>query len=77
MPFSINDDIQTIGLKFVKTERSDTPISHSLTEISVRTFSEQHLTPQICDHDSSINTDEEVDKRPSGLNLDKDVESDG
>jgi hypothetical protein len=73
----VHEDIQTIGLKFAKTEHSDTPISHNLMEISVRTVSEQHLTPQICDNDSSINTDEEVHKKPSGLNLDKDVERDG
>jgi hypothetical protein len=70
----MGEDIQTIGLKFAKTKQRSTTISHSLMEIPVRPILEPHLTLQIDDHDSSINTDEDVHEKPSGLSLDKDVE---
>jgi len=68
---AMGEGIQTIGLKFAKTKQSSTtPISHNLIEIPVHTTLESHLTLQIDNHDSSINTDEDA----SGSSLDKDIE---
>ena len=43
-------------------------------EIPVHTILEPHLTLQIDDHDSSINTGEDAHEKPSGSSLDKDIE---
>ena len=70
----MGQDIQTIGPKFAKTkQRSTTPISRNLVEISFHTILEPPLTLQIGDHDSSI-TDVDVHEKPSGSSLDKDIE---
>jgi len=61
-------DIQTIGVKFAKTKQ------RNLMEIPVHTILEPHLTLQIDNHDSSINTDEDAHEKPSGSSLDKDIE---
>jgi hypothetical protein len=67
--------IQTTGLKFAKPkQRSTTPISHNLMEIYVHAILEPHLTLQSDIHDSSINTDMDAHEKPSGLNVDKDIE---
>ena len=67
-------DIQTTGLKFAKPKQRSTPISPNLMEIPVHTILEPHLTLQIDNHDSPINTDEDAHEKPSGSSVDKDIE---
>ncbi len=72
--FSTHEVFQTSGLKFSKTQPiRTTPIPLNPMEITVHTVFEQHPSPQVGDHSSSINTDEEVYETLNRSNLDEEV----
>lgn len=75
MSISRRKNAQTRGLKSARNKQGhSTAIPPNPMEMAVCSVLEQHLTPQVIDNDSSINTDGQTHYKRNGFNLDSDID---
>ncbi|KAI0002214.1 hypothetical protein BJV74DRAFT_41381 [Russula compacta] len=69
------ENLPKSGFTAAKIKQMHTmPIPLNRMEVSVHTAFDQHLAPQMSDHDSSIGTEGQVHEKPNGITPDDDVE---
>lgn len=75
MSISRHNNVQINGPKFARNKQAHaTAIPPNPMEMAVCSVFEQHLTPQVIDNHSSINTDGQTHEKCHGLSLDWDVD---